>query len=60
MRIATLSFLLNTISSVPRMFFGLYSGTQGGILSKRDGMGDYRAIEMRTTYLNITRKIASL
>lgn len=30
------------------------------ILSKRNGMSDYRAIGMRTTYLNRTRKVASL
>lgn len=60
MRTGMLFFLLCSVSPLPRMLFEIYSGTQGGILSKRDGMGNYRAIGMRKTYLNVTRTVASL
>lgn len=53
-------FSLDSISSVSRMMLGLYTGTQGGILSKRDERSNYRAIGRRKTYINITSTIASL
>lgn len=53
-----LCFSLDSVSSVSRMMVGLYTGTQDGILGKRVGRGNYRAIGRRKTYRNITSSIA--